>query len=544
MSALSEFLVASNLLPHGHCLFWRPDLLLLHVISDALIALAYFSIPLALLELLRRRKDLVFNHVFLMFAAFIMACGLTHVFNVADVWLGMYPLSGLMKAFTAFISVVTAVACWKLLPAAVALPSPTQLQEEVTRRKHAEHELRGHNNRLELRVAERTAEITQINEQLTEEIEARVAAQERSQFLAEVVEWSDDAIVRVDTKGIIQSWNKGAETLYGYSADEIIGQSIEITFPDDEAGAETLFSKLLENPISHTREVRRVAKDGTVIHVLLTISPIRHGENEKIIGFAGISRSIQERIESEQALMASSERLMKINAELKNFVYIASHDLQEPLRLIISYLTILQEDYSDKLDEDGIRYIGYTVESGERLQQLINDLLGYSRLTTAKTEMGITNPQALIQHVQDDLKLLIEEKSAEITVSPNLPELQCDAPQLRLVFQNLISNALKYCGEGTTPKIDISATQDDVETCFKITDNGIGFEQRQADRIFQVFRRLHPRHHYSGTGIGLAICKKVLERHGGRIWAESEVGAGSTFYFSIPRNIDSAILAE
>jgi hypothetical protein len=205
MSAIGEFLAASNLLPHGHCLFWRPDLLLLHVISDALIALAYFSIPLALIELLRRRKDLVFNQVFLLFAAFITACGLTHVFNLADIWFALYPLSGLMKAFTAFISLVTAVACWKLLPAVVALPSPKQLSDEVERRKLAENDLRQHNDRLELRVAERTAELSAVNQQLVEEVKTRSQLQKRAEFLAAVVDWSDDAIVRISTDHVIQA---------------------------------------------------------------------------------------------------------------------------------------------------------------------------------------------------------------------------------------------------------------------------------------------------------------------------------------------------
>lgn len=179
---MNEFLAAANLLPHGHCLFWRPDLLLLHVVSDVLIALAYFSIPLALVELLRRRRDLVFNHVFLLFAAFITACGLTHLFNIADIWLAMYPLSGLMKAFTALISLVTAVACWRLLPAATALPSPTQLREEVQRRQAAEAQLRDHNSQLEQQVDERTSEIRQVNQQLLAEVESRKQLQKRAEL--------------------------------------------------------------------------------------------------------------------------------------------------------------------------------------------------------------------------------------------------------------------------------------------------------------------------------------------------------------------------
>lgn len=537
MSAIGEFLAASNLLPHGHCLFWRPDLLLLHVISDALIALAYFSIPLALIELLRRRKDLVFNQVFLLFAAFITACGLTHIFNLADIWFALYPLSGLMKAFTAFISLVTAVACWKLLPAAVALPSPKQLSDEVERRKLAESDLRQHNDRLELRVAERTAELSAVNQQLVEEIKTRSQLQKRAEFLAAVVDWSDDAIVRISTDHVIEAWNRGAEKLYGYNEDEAIGQPISMLFPEGE-DATHLLSANPKQAEATTAEVVRVTKAGEKIHVLLTISPIRDSDSDELIGFAGISRSIQERYEAEQKIKHTADVLRKTNSDLKDFVYIASHDLQEPLRLITSYLNIINEDYGEKFDDDGRRYVSYVLDSAERLQQLINDLLSYSRLNTSEQPIALADTKDILKQVIADSRVLIEEKSGQITAATDLPIINCDQSQLRLVLSNLINNALKYSQDEQPPSITVSASQNENETLFEVADNGIGFEPKQAERIFQVFRRLHPRHKYSGTGIGLSICKKIVERHGGRIWAESEPGVGSKFFFTIPKQIN------
>lgn len=537
MSAIGEFLAASNLLPHGHCLFWRPDLLLLHVISDALIALAYFSIPLALIELLRRRKDLVFNQVFLLFAAFITACGLTHIFNLADIWFALYPLSGLMKAFTAFISLVTAVACWKLLPAVVALPSPKQLSDEVERRKLAENDLRQHNDRLELRVAERTAELSAVNQQLVEEVKTRSQLQKRAEFLAAVVDWSDDAIVRISTDHVIQAWNRGAEKLYGYSEDEAIGQPISMLFPEGQS-IEQVLPASTDQFEATTAEVVRLTKAGEEIHVLLTISPIRDSESDTLIGFAGISRSIQERYEAEQKIKHTADVLRKTNSDLKDFVYIASHDLQEPLRLITSYLNIINEDYGDKFDDDGRRYVNYVLDSSERLQQLINDLLGYSRLNTSEQPIALADTKDILKQVIADSRVLIEEKSGQIEASGELPIINCDQSQLRLVLSNLINNALKYSQDQQPPRITVSASQNESETLFEVADNGIGFEPKQAERIFQVFRRLHPRHKYSGTGIGLSICKKIVERHGGRIWAESEPGVGSKFFFTIPKQIN------
>lgn len=529
MGAVGEFLAYNNLLPHGHCLFWRPDLLMLHIISDALIALAYFSIPLALIELLRRRKDLVFNQVFLMFAAFILACGITHVLAITDIWFALYPVSGLMKAFTAIISLITAVTCWRLLPAAEALPSPAQLEEEVGRRVDAEQELREINYDLEERVNQRT-------EQLRDEIKTREQAQDRAEFLAAVVHYSDDSILRMDLNGVIQSWNAGAEKLYGYTEDEMIGQNIKsLTPPEHESTISLLeLAEQDQEQGSISTETVRMTKSGERVHVLITISPVKDQSGDTI-GYACIARNIQARIEAEQQLRENTEELLKANADLKDFVYIASHDLQEPLRLITSYLNILHEDYGDKFDEDGLRYMGYTLESADRLQQLILDLLGYSRLTTSEAPLVKCNSAETIQAALDDLQLMVNNKSAEIIIDDNLPTLICDQTQLRLLFQNLISNSIKYSKEDEPPKIRISAKETDKKYQFTVEDNGIGFEAKHAERIFKVFRRLHARHKYEGTGIGLAICKKIVGRHGGKIWAESEVGKGSKFHFTISK---------
>jgi light-regulated signal transduction histidine kinase (bacteriophytochrome) len=290
-----------------------------------------------------------------------------------------------------------------------------------------------------------------------------------------------------------------------------------------------------------TAEVVRLTKAGEEIHVLLTISPIRDSESDTLVGFAGISRSIQERYEAEQKIKHTADVLRKTNSDLKDFVYIASHDLQEPLRLITSYLNIINEDYGDKFDDDGRRYVNYVLDSSERLQQLINDLLSYSRLNTSEQPIALADTKDILKQVIADSRVLIEEKSGQIEASGELPIINCDQSQLRLVLSNLINNTLKYSQDDQAPKITVSASQNESETLFEVADNGIGFELKQAERIFQVFRRLHPRHKYSGTGIGLSICKKIVERHGGRIWAESEPGVGSKFFFTIPKQINPEI---
>lgn len=355
--------------------------------------------------------------------------------------------------------------------------------------------------------------------------------------LAAVVDWSDDAIARLDKNGIIIYWNKGAEKLYGYAEDEMLGKHIAIL--EDSRGINLDELDYAEQDIRPlAKEVIRRTKAGKYIHVLRTVSPIRNSENGEVIGYASISRSIEARIKAEQRLSASANHLRKANRDLKDFVYIASHDLQEPLRLISSYLQIIKEDYGDKFDEDGERYIDYTLQSSQRLQSLINDLLGYSRLNTTQQPLAKIDLEKLVAHTINDQQILIQEKNGTIKIDGELPRVFGDQAQLGLVFSNLITNALKYSSNERLPEITISATSNTDETIICVADNGIGFEQRQAERIFQVFRRLHAPHQYSGTGIGLSICKKVIDRHGGRIWAESEPGVGSQFFFSVPHNID------
>ncbi|MFW9873290.1 MAG: ATP-binding protein, partial [Candidatus Thorarchaeota archaeon] len=217
----------------------------------------------------------------------------------------------------------------------------------------------------------------------------------------------------------------------------------------------------------------------------------------------------------------------------ENFAYIASHDLQEPLRMVASYLQLLEHRYKDKLDEDGNDFINFAVDGAKRMQNLINDLLSYSRVGTRGKKFEITNSDEILNQALSDLKLLIDDSGAKITYDP-LPKINADNVQVGQLFQNLIGNAIKFHNE-EPPKVHITAENLENDWLFSIADNGIGIDPKYSDRAFMIFQRLHNKNDYPGTGIGLAICKRIVERHKGKIWLKSKPGEGTTFYFTIPK---------
>jgi hypothetical protein len=233
-------------------------------------------------------------------------------------------------------------------------------------------------------------------------------------------------------------------------------------------------------------------------------------------------------------LRAAYDELARSNAELQQFAYVASHDLQEPLRMIGSYTQLLGRRYGDKLDSDAREFMDFIVEGATRMKQLIEDLLAYSRVGTRGKELRPVQLQLALDRALVNLRAAIESSGAEITHDV-LPEVSGDDTQLTQLFQNLIGNAIKFRKENEAPRIHVGVQDSGDEWRFSVSDNGIGIEPQYFERIFMVFQRLHTREEYAGTGIGLAICKKVVDRHRGRIWVESAHGKGSTFVFTLPK---------
>jgi two-component system, sensor histidine kinase and response regulator len=241
-----------------------------------------------------------------------------------------------------------------------------------------------------------------------------------------------------------------------------------------------------------------------------------------------------EQLRSEVAAReATQAALERSNADLEQLAYVASHDMQEPLRMIASYLQLIERRYGDQLDADGHEFIGYAVDGAKRMQALINDMLAYSRVATKGRALAPVESAAIMKVVREHLRLAIEEAGAEIEQG-ELPRVHGDAAQLVQLLQNLVSNAIKFRG-ASPPRIRIDCTSDADGWCFSVRDNGIGIAPEHSERIFGMFERLHARSAYPGTGIGLALCKRIVERHGGRLWVEPAEGGGSVFRFTLPR---------
>ena len=242
---------------------------------------------------------------------------------------------------------------------------------------------------------------------------------------------------------------------------------------------------------------------------------------------------ITERKKAEEEIKQYSFELERSNTELEYFAYVASHDLQEPLRMVASYTKLLEKKYTDKLDDNAKEYINFAVDGAVRMQALINDLLDYSRVGAKKKEITKINCKSVINRILTNMKDVITTSNAQVKFD-KFPEIYGDEVQIERLFQNLISNSIKFHSD-KPPIIEIETKEEDSNLClFSFKDNGIGFEKEFSEKIFQIFQRLHTKQKYTGTGIGLAVCKKIVEIHGGRIWVDSEIGKGSTFYFTLP----------
>lgn len=471
--------------------------------------------------------------------------------------------------------------------------------------------------------------------------------------LASIIDNSDDAIIGKALDGTILSWNPAAERLYGYKPQEAIGRPISIIFPEDIRLQEAALLDRLQHGerIDHYETVR-IHKDGTRIHISLTISPIRDTWG-KIIGYSTIERDITEKwlhqkrlrdlinnlsvfvvllnsdgtiveinptalaladhppeaitgksldqvwefteeiqiplceavqlaasgetvhynaqvINAKNALVAMdftigpildtqgevaylvasgvditahkrvehelalhTIELRQSNEELERFAHVASHDLQEPLRMVISYLQLLELRYRDQLDQDAKDFIDFAVDGAARMKALISDLLAYSRVQQSEKTFQPVQMQCILDQALDNLQVTIEDNRATVVQNSPMPEVVADKSQILQVWQNLLSNALKFRSEAS-PEIYIDAVRRDDRWVFSVRDNGIGIESQHLERIFVIFQRLHTNREYPGTGIGLAICKKIVEQHGGTIWIESTPEQGTTVYFTIP----------
>ena len=388
----------------------------------------------------------------------------------------------------------------------------------------------------------RLVEFTSVGRDVTERREAEAALRASEARLRHITDNMLDMVSESDGNTLLSYASPSHLNVVGYLPQNLLGKSyLEFMHPDDipavlaaiEAGKQSGRPARLEYRIRHAQ--------GHYIWLETIGKPLVDPQGRVAGGVFG-SRDITERKEAESALRRMNEELERrvrertadlerSNQELQQFAYVASHDLQEPLRMVSSYLQLLERRYKGQLDSDAHEFIAFAVDGAMRMHHLINDLLAYSRIGTRGKPFEITSVEKALDRSLINLKVAIEESGARVTHDP-LPTVLADDGQLVQLFQNLIGNAVKFHGE-QPPQVHVSARRVDGCWTFAVRDNGIGIERQYAERIFLIFQRLHTRSEYPGTGIGLAVCKKIVERHGGCIWLESEPGRGSTFYFTL-----------
>ena len=400
-------------------------------------------------------------------------------------------------------------------------------------------------------------------------IHAEEGLRETRDYLENLIDYANAPIIVWDPTFRITRFNHAFERLTGLRAAEALGKQLDILFPEESRDASLdHIRRALSGERWEAVEIPIRKTDGSVRTVLWNSANIYDKEGTRIVATIAQGQDITERKLAEenlrkardeldervrertkelsraseelaaraQELARKSEDLTRSNAELEQFAYVASHDLQEPLRMISSYVQLLSRRYNNKLDKDADEFIAYAVEGTKRMQQLINDLLAYSRVGTRGRPPEPTDFEQVFSEAMANLKIAVEESEAIVT-HDKLPTEVADKMQMVQLFQNLIGNAIKFKGHDS-PRIHVSARPAGDEWIFSVQDNGIGIDPQFFDRIFTIFQRLHGRNEYPGTGIGLTVSKKIVERHGGRIWLQSEPGKGTTFYFTISRQIE------
>lgn len=386
--------------------------------------------------------------------------------------------------------------------------------------------------RIEAELVRKNAELKAANEALAarkEELREREERLRRAQEIAHLGSWelADGRL----------SWSDEVYRIYGVRPQEFAatyGAYLESVHPEDRVRADAAYGdSVREGRAGYETEYRIVRRsDGAVRHVYERCTNLRDGTG-RILRSEGIVHDITERKEHEDALLGMTRKLQRSNEDLERFAYVVSHDLQEPLRTVSSFAQLLERRYGEQLGPEAEEFIGFMTDGTARMSALITDLLEYSRISSRAQPFEAVDLGGAVETALENLAVRMEECGGRILCDP-MPTVHADRMQMVRLAQNLLSNAIKFCPAGRAPIVKIRATRAGGDWLIRFEDNGIGIDAECCDQIFEVFQRLHDRSEYPGTGIGLAICRRIVERHGGRIWVEPAAGAGSAFCFTLP----------
>lgn len=521
-----KLLDTSDWPPRWHCGKWTEFHGWFYIISDLLIWSAYFAIPLIILKFISRRSKARFVRAYFLFAAFILACGSTHLLDAITFWFPAYRLNALVRFITGVVSWATVFYMIRIMPEAMTLKTTEELEKEVQERRKVEEELRF------------------TNQQLT-----------MAQEIANMGNWQwDMAADRIIWSGKlyeIYGIEKGSPIRYETYLDQI--------HPDDRLRVNHLVQEALRTRNFPGFYHRVLQADGSE-KIVLGKGEVMVNEAGEVTGMIGTAQDVSDQQKAQQVLIEKTQALEATNTELQRFAYVASHDLQEPLRKILTFASMLQKESENTLDERSTVYLQKIVQSTGRMQHLIEDILQFSSIKDKKQGFVHMDLQALLQQVLSDIEVKIEQSGAEISWQ-QLPQIEGNPTQIGQLLQNLLTNAIKFVRPGEVPRIEISCSllnasslqhhasfqsyysllqaseplwQQIDYVLVHVRDHGIGFDMTYHEKVFEIFQRLHPGHEYGGTGIGLAICKRIVENHHGYITAESTKGEGATFSFLLP----------
>ncbi|MEH2214004.1 hybrid sensor histidine kinase/response regulator [Nostoc sp.] len=558
----TNFFTSESFIPHGHCYLWQTNLVWLHILSDAFIALAYYSIPATLFYFVRKRQDLPFDWIFLLFSGFIVACGTTHLMDIWTLWHPTYWVSGFLKAVTATISVITALELVPLVSQALALPSPTQLEQanqelqtQIAERLSVEEELRKYQNHLEEMVAVRTNEITQTNEQLQQEILERQRileilrqSEERYRYLAEAI---PQLVWTTKPNGECDFFNQNWCEYTGLTLEQSLGSGwLAALHPDDVQRADKVWSDAVRNSTMYNNEYRfKRAADGSYRWQLARGLPLKD-EQGFVVKWFGTCTDIheQKQILEERAHLLELEQLARAKAETANrikdeFLAVLSHELRTPLNAILGWSKLLQ---TRRLDQTKTSEALATIERNATLQvQLIEDLLDISRILQGKLTLNITkiNLKSTVLSALQTMQLAAETKLIEVNTvfQPTVGQIMGDSTRLQQVVWNLLSNAIKFTPRGG--KVEVRLQETDGYAQIIVSDTGKGISADFLPFVFDYFRQADSTstRNFGGLGLGLAIVRNIIEMHGGIIKADSRgEGQGAIFTVSLPLLLDES----